>query len=87
MPSANGTNTANGKHPLALPAATRLRRMLNKEEIIVAPGVYDGFSARIAHEVGFDCIYMVNHASQTYLLCQLTFTDGSWHLCIEAWTA
>ena len=38
----------------------RLRQLLNnKQNIIVAPGVYDGYSARIAHEVGFDCIYMV----------------------------
>ena len=33
--------------------------MLQTEDFIVAPGVYDGFSARIAHEVGFKCIYMV----------------------------
>lgn len=40
-------------------AATKLRRMLEGGDIVVAPGVYEGFSARIAHEVGFDCIYMV----------------------------
>ncbi|KEF57449.1 methylisocitrate lyase [Exophiala aquamarina CBS 119918] len=58
MSSADGTNTADGKLPSTLLAAKRLRRMLDQEGIIVAPGVYDGFSARIAHEVGFDCIYM-----------------------------
>lgn len=31
----------------------------------LAPGVYDGFSARIAHEVGFDCIYMVGTCPST----------------------
>lgn len=41
-------------------AATRLREMLQTEDFITAPGVYDGFSARIAHEVGFNCIYMVS---------------------------
>ena len=47
--------------------------MLEQEGIIVAPGVYDGFSARIAHEVGFDCVYMVNHHPQKHtLLCHLT---------------
>jgi 2-methylisocitrate lyase-like PEP mutase family enzyme len=41
----------------------RLRRLLSqRENIIVAPGVYDGFSARIALEVGFDCLYMVSYA-------------------------
>lgn len=44
------TNTAGG----------RLRKMLgSSNDIIVAPGVYDGFSARIALEVGYDCLYMV----------------------------
>lgn len=40
-------------------AATRLRGLLAEKEIVLAPGVYDGFSARIALEVGFDCLYMV----------------------------
>lgn len=41
-------------------ASKRLRQLLaNEQKIIVAPGVYDGYSARIALEVGFDCIYMV----------------------------
>jgi methylisocitrate lyase len=41
-------------------AATRLRhRLASSKDIIVAPGVYDGFSARIALQVGFDCLYMV----------------------------
>jgi hypothetical protein len=26
---------------------------------VFAPGVYDGFSARVADAVGFDCLYMV----------------------------
>ncbi|KAL1954768.1 hypothetical protein VTO42DRAFT_716 [Malbranchea cinnamomea] len=39
--------------------ARRLRDMLaNSKDIIVAPGVYDGLSARIAIDVGFQCIYM-----------------------------
>lgn len=44
----------------AASAATKLRRMLEGDDIVVAPGVYEGLSARIAHEVGFDCIYMVS---------------------------
>lgn len=54
MTEVNETNS----HP-PIPAATRLRQLLAEKDIIEAPGAYDGFSARIAQEVGFDCIYMV----------------------------
>jgi methylisocitrate lyase len=41
-------------------AATKLRKLISSPgPIILAPGVYDGFSARIALSVGFDTIYMV----------------------------
>lgn len=41
-------------------AAKRLRTLIeSKSDIIIAPGVYDGLSARTALEVGFDCLYMV----------------------------
>jgi hypothetical protein len=40
--------------------AQRLRELLaNPNEIIVAPGVHDGISARIAPSLGFDALYMV----------------------------
>ncbi|KAI0031706.1 Pyruvate/Phosphoenolpyruvate kinase-like domain-containing protein [Vararia minispora EC-137] len=40
-------------------AATKLRRTLEStKELVVAPGIYDGFSARIALQVGFDTLYM-----------------------------
>ncbi|KAJ1561390.1 hypothetical protein HK405_004048 [Cladochytrium tenue] len=45
-------------------AAAKLRKRLEtppngaSTDIVVAPGVYDGFSARIALQVGFDCLYM-----------------------------
>ena len=42
-------------------ATCRLRELLaNQDEIIVAPGVYDGISARIALSLGFDALYMVS---------------------------
>ena len=51
----NGHSVEQGMTP-----GKRLRQLLdNKQNIIIAPGVYDGYSARIALEVGFDCIYMV----------------------------
>lgn len=52
-------------HPREMvPASTKLRRLLDKpNHLIVCPGVYDGFSARVALEVGFDALYMVSHSS------------------------
>ncbi|KAK2032372.1 hypothetical protein LX32DRAFT_710374 [Colletotrichum zoysiae] len=45
-------------------AATKLRQRLGEtDDLILLPGVYDGFSARIALEVGFDGLYMVRFPS------------------------
>jgi len=39
--------------------ATKLRKFLyESNKILLCPGVYDGFSARIALQVGFDALYM-----------------------------
>ena len=41
-------------------AAAKLRSLLARpNEVIVCPGVYDGFTARIALQAGFECLYMV----------------------------
>ena len=74
MAQTNGhtDGTANGHHQSQrITSGRRLRDLLeNKRDIIVAPGVYDGFSARIALEVGFDCIYMVSiFLKQDLLIC------------------
>jgi carboxyvinyl-carboxyphosphonate phosphorylmutase len=37
---------------------TRLRKMLEAPGIVVAPGAYDGFSARLIEAAGFRCVYM-----------------------------
>ena len=37
---------------------TRLRQMLQAPGIIVAPGAYDGFSARLVEAAGFTAVYM-----------------------------
>ncbi|KAJ4469246.1 oxaloacetate acetylhydrolase [Lentinula aciculospora] len=37
--------------------ATRLRQMLARPGAIIAPGVYDGVSTRLAVEAGFHCLY------------------------------
>ncbi|KAI1357474.1 methylisocitrate lyase [Xylaria arbuscula] len=36
----------------------RLRQLLATGKTLVCPGVYDGFSARMALAAGFDCLYM-----------------------------
>lgn len=43
------------------PATILKRRLENTKDLIVCPGVYDGFSARIALSVGFDAMYMVGN--------------------------
>lgn len=49
-------------------AASKLRQSLEQgKDIIVAPGVHDGFSARIAQSVGFDCLYMVRAAFPLFI--------------------
>ncbi|CAD6587516.1 MAG: hypothetical protein ASARMPRED_003167 [Alectoria sarmentosa] len=40
------------------PATKLKRRLEDTTDLIVCPGVYDGFSARIALAVGFDAMYM-----------------------------
>lgn len=43
------------------PAASKLRELLaDQSKIIVCPGVFDGLTARIALEAGFDAMYMVS---------------------------
>jgi 2-methylisocitrate lyase-like PEP mutase family enzyme len=36
---------------------TQLKNILRTNKITVAPGIYDGLSARLAEQAGFDCIY------------------------------
>jgi 2-methylisocitrate lyase-like PEP mutase family enzyme len=46
----------------SLTAVEKLRCMLaDSEKFIACPGVYDGFTARIALGEGVDCLYMVSH--------------------------
>lgn len=40
------------------PARTRLRALLNKRELIVAPGVFDGISAHLTRRTGHVAAYM-----------------------------
>jgi hypothetical protein len=42
-------------------AASKLRKFLDtRKDILLCPGVYDGFSTRIALSVGFEALHMVS---------------------------
>lgn len=50
----------NGNGTGHLSAVQKLRRMLaDGDKLIVCPGVYDGYTARIALQEGAECLYMV----------------------------
>lgn len=97
MTYTNGNANGNGHAATPTPAATRLRKMLTEsDELIVMPGVYDGFSARIALEVGFDGLYMVSippvvpnygHDLCPPMMLMLLHLDGRRNMCFKAWTA
>ncbi len=44
-------------------ATARLRELLAGDAMLLAPFVYDGFTARIAEEAGFDAVYMSGFAT------------------------
>ncbi|KAF8911530.1 Pyruvate/Phosphoenolpyruvate kinase-like domain-containing protein [Gymnopilus junonius] len=56
--------------PLSHNPATRLRQMLARPGIVVAPGICDGISARCALEAGFDCLYQSGAATTASRLGQ-----------------
>ena len=39
------------------------RSRLAKKELLVAPGVFDGISARIADQMGFEALYMTGYGT------------------------
>jgi 2,3-dimethylmalate lyase len=49
---------------------SRLRQMLGQPGIIVAPGAYDGFSARLVEAAGFTAIYMTGAGTAASALGQ-----------------
>ncbi|KAJ7061508.1 Pyruvate/Phosphoenolpyruvate kinase-like domain-containing protein [Mycena amicta] len=56
--------------PFSSDPATRLRQMLARPGIVVAPGICDGISARCAIEAGFDCLYQSGAATTASRLGQ-----------------
>lgn len=45
------------------PERLNLRARLTKKELLVAPGIFDGISARIADQVGFEALYMTGYGT------------------------
>jgi 2-methylisocitrate lyase-like PEP mutase family enzyme len=41
-----------------MPTAHRLRELLLRAQILVAPGAYDGMTAKMVEQAGFDAVYM-----------------------------
>ncbi|PPQ63027.1 hypothetical protein CVT24_005973 [Panaeolus cyanescens] len=56
--------------PLSSNSATRLRQLLARPGIVVAPGICDGISARCAIEAGFECLYQSGAATTASRLGQ-----------------
>ncbi|KAH0588488.1 hypothetical protein H2248_004326 [Termitomyces sp. 'cryptogamus'] len=56
--------------PLSSNPATRLRQMLARPGIVVAPGICDGISARCAIDAGFNCLYQSGAATTASRLGQ-----------------
>lgn len=47
---------------------TKLRDILGRRGILMLPGIYDAFTAKIAVRAGFECLYMTGSGSSTSLL-------------------
>ena len=41
-----------------MPIPDTLRRLFERPEIVVAPGAYDGLTARLVEQAGFPAVYM-----------------------------
>src|ERR1043165_6573184 len=48
--------------------AAEARRLLWKGEFILAPGIYDGISARVADGMGFPALYMTGYGATASML-------------------
>jgi len=55
---------------MPMKASTRLRQFLKADGVTVAPGVYNGISARLALEAGFSTLYMSGAATTASMLGQ-----------------
>lgn len=49
--------------------------LADPEKFIACPGVYDGFTARIALQEGVDCLYMVRRHYRPYTTARGAITE------------
>src|SRR5579872_2212150 len=56
------------KHTMRV--TTRLRQLLAGQELVVAPGAYDGLSARLIMQAGFPVVYMTGFGTAASVLGQ-----------------
>ncbi len=47
---------------------TRLRELISGSEPLLAPGAFDGLSARLIEEAGFECVYMTGFGAAASVL-------------------
>jgi hypothetical protein len=67
--------TTNAHTPTPISAATKLRRTVeDPNAFLMFPGVYDGYSARIALQVGFDGLYMVRPLAELFRFFEIQST-------------
>ena len=50
------------------PKAAKLRALLAQGEFILAPGIFDGISARVADRMGFPALYMTGYGTTASML-------------------
>lgn len=50
------------------PKAAKLRALLAEGEFILAPGIFDGISARVADRMGFPALYMTGYGATASML-------------------
>ncbi|KAF9047443.1 oxaloacetate acetylhydrolase [Panaeolus papilionaceus] len=70
--------------PLSNNPATRLRQLLARPGIVVAPGICDGISARCALEGGFSCLYQSGAATTASRLGQPDLAIATMNDFVEA---
>ena len=46
----------------------QLRKLLARQEILVAPGAYDGLSARLVESAGFEAVYVTGYGLSASVL-------------------
>ena len=68
-------------------ATTALRSMLDAPGIIVAPGAYDGVSARLVEAAGFRCLYMTGAGAAASHIGQPDLGLATLVRAVEKWPA